>query len=43
MGEKDSKGQYPVIVEATNVDNYQWMAEKANKNQGVDGLISAAK
>ncbi len=43
MGEKDSKGQYPVIVELTDSDNYQWMAEKANKNQGVDGLISAAK
>lgn len=43
MGEKDNKGQYPVIVEITNPDNYQWMPEKLNKNQGVDGLISAAK
>lgn len=43
MGEKDKKGQYPVIYELTHPDNYQWMAEKANKNNGVDGLISAAK
>lgn len=43
MGEKDKKGQYPIIVEITNPDNYQWMAEIKNKNQGVDGLISAAK
>lgn len=43
MGEKDNKGQYPIIVELTNPDNYQWMAEKMNKNQGVNGLISAAK
>lgn len=43
MGEKDKKGQYPVIVELTDPENYQWMAEKDNKNQGVNGLISAAK
>ena len=43
MGERDSKGQYPVIVELTDPDNYQWIAEKANKNHGVDGIISAAK
>lgn len=43
MGEKDKKGQYPIIVEKTNPDNYQWMPEKENKNQGIDGLISAAK
>ena len=43
MGEKDDKGQYPVIVQLTEPDNYQWMAEKANKNHGVDGMISAAK
>lgn len=43
MGEKDKKGQYPVIVELTDEDNYQWMAEKENVNQGVKGLISAAK
>lgn len=43
MGDKDKMGQYPVIVEKTNPDNYQWMAEIKNKNQGVDGLISAAK
>lgn len=43
LGQKDKKGQYPVIVELTNKDNYQWMAEKENVNQGVNGLISAAK
>lgn len=43
MGEKDKKGRYPVIVELTNEDNYQWMTEKENVKQGVDGLISAAK
>lgn len=43
FGKKDKKGQYPVIVELTNEDNYQWMAEKENVNQGVNGLISAAK
>lgn len=43
MGEKDNKGQYPIIVELTDQDNYQWMKEKENKNNGVDGLISAAK
>ncbi len=43
MGEKDKKGQYPIIVEITNKDNYQWLSEKKNKNQGVNGLISAAK
>lgn len=43
LGEKDKKGQYPVIVELTNIENYQWMAEKKNINNGVDGLISAAK
>lgn len=42
LGQKDKKGQYPVIFEITNPDNYQWMSEKKNKNQGVDGLISAA-
>ncbi len=43
LGEKDKKGQYPVIVEIKNADNYQWMPEKENMNQGVNGLISAAK
>lgn len=43
MGEKDKKGQFPVIVDLTDPDNYQWMAEKANQNNGVDGIISAAK
>lgn len=43
MGEKDKLGQYPVIVELTNQENYQWMKEKENKNNGVSGLISAAK
>lgn len=43
MGEKDKQGQYPVIVELTNKDNYQWLPEKENNNQGVDELISAAK
>lgn len=43
LGEKDKKGQYPVIVETTNADNYQWMPEKENKDNGVDGLISAAR
>lgn len=43
LGEKDQKGQYPVIFEIQDPDNYQWMSEKINKNQGVDGLISAAK
>lgn len=43
MGKKDSKGKYPVIVQLTNPDNYQWIEEKTNKNNGVDGLISAAK
>ncbi len=43
MGEKDQKGQFPVIVDLTDPDNYQWMAEKANRNNGVDGIISAAK
>lgn len=39
----DASGQYPVIVDLFNEDNYQWMTEKENKNQGVQGLISAAK
>ncbi len=43
MGEKDKKGQYPIIVEITNKENYQWLSEKKNTNQGVNGLISAAK
>ncbi len=43
LGEKDKKGQYPVIVELTDKDNYQWITEKENVNQGVNGLISAAK
>lgn len=43
MGDKDKKGQYPVIVELKNPENYQWMAEKKNVYQGVNGLISAAK
>lgn len=43
MGEKDKTGQYPIIVELTNQENYQWMKETENKNQGVDDLISAAK
>lgn len=43
LGEKDGKGQYPVIVDKTNPDNYQWMKAAENKNQGVSGLISAAK
>lgn len=43
MGEKDKTGQYPVIVELTNQENYQWMKASENKNNGVDGLISAAK
>lgn len=43
LGQKDKKGQYPIIVQKTNLDNYQWIAEKENKNNGVDGLISAAK
>lgn len=43
MGEKDKKGQYPIIVQLTNPENYQWMNEKVNKNNGVKGLISAAK
>lgn len=42
LGEKDKKGQYPVIFEITDPDNYQWMAEKDNKKHGVDGLLSAA-
>lgn len=43
LGKSDANGQYPVIVDLFNEDNYQWMNEKENKNQGVKGLISAAK
>lgn len=43
MGELDSFGQYPVIVEIKNSENYQWMKAAKNKNQGVNDLISAAK
>lgn len=43
MGEKDKLGQYPVIVQITNTENYQWMKEAENLNQGVTELISAAK
>lgn len=43
MGAKDKTGRYPVIMELTNPDNYQWMKASENKNKGVDGLISAAK
>lgn len=43
MGEKDNQGKYPIIVELTNPDNYQWMKATENKNNGVDGIISAAK
>ncbi len=43
LGEKDKEGKYPVIVDLTNPDNYQWMKATENKNNGVNGLISAAK
>lgn len=43
LGAKDQEGREPVIVSRTNAENYQWMKRAENKNQGVDGLISAAK
>ncbi len=43
LGEKDKEGKYPVIVDLTNPDNYQWVKASENKNNGVNGLISAAK
>lgn len=43
MGQKDKQGQYPIIVEKTNKDNYQWMKQSDNKNQGITDLISAAR
>lgn len=43
MGQKDQMGQYPVIVETKNSENYQWMKATENKNQGVKDLISAVK
>ena len=43
LGDTDGQGKYAVIVELTNPDNYQWMKVAENKNNGVSGLISAAK
>lgn len=43
MGDMDRMGQYPVIVETKDSENYQWMKAAQNKNQGVKDLISAAK
>lgn len=43
LGKVDANGRYPVIVDLFNEDNYQWMDAKENKDQGVKGLISAAK